>query len=107
MVDLLRRRGREILPGDDCFTGKGFLARQCTGDSDVAAGLIGAERKRRLLQALDTLPASEKEVITMRFYGDLRFRDIALALQRPLGTVLWQVRRGLRRLREGLGDEVL
>ena len=40
----------------------------------------------------------------MRFYGGLTYREMAGALRRPLGTVLWQVRRALRKMEGLLGE---
>ena len=67
--------------------------------------MIGAERNVRLSALMDRLPTTERDVLMMRFYGDLKFREIAAAKRLPLGTVLWQANRGLRRLREWAGDE--
>ena len=51
------------------------------------------------------MPEKDRDVLTLRFFGDLAFKDIATTLKRPLGTVLWQSRRALQRLRQELDYE--
>jgi len=69
--------------------------RDCLGEKTLAARL--AEEVRRL-------PAREREVFLMRMEGGLKFREIAEALGRPIGTVLARMRRATERLRKRLGD---
>jgi DNA-directed RNA polymerase specialized sigma24 family protein len=46
-----------------------------------------------------------REVLVLRYHGGLAFREIAATLRRPLGTVLWQARKGLDALRDVLGKQ--
>ncbi len=54
----------------------------------------------RLTAALAELPAAEREVIMLRHFSDMSFKEIADAMGTPLGTALARGHRGLRRLRE-------
>lgn len=101
-IDLIRKR-RELLPGDEIIEQVLHEGNEPVPTPD--AGMIGAERNVRLSALMDRLPTTERDVLMMRFYGDLKFREIAAAKRLPLGTVLWQANRGLRRLREWAGDE--
>ena len=58
-----------------------------------------AERGDALLVALQQLGDAEREVILLRHYSELSFREIADLLGVPLGTALARGHRGLRRLR--------
>ena len=50
---------------------------------------------RRVVEAL---PASQREVVTLRHGAGLTFREIAERLGRPLGTVLTQMRAALEKI---------
>jgi RNA polymerase sigma-70 factor (ECF subfamily) len=54
-----------------------------------------------ILQAqLGQLDNHTRELILMRYYSDLSFKEIARMRKEPIGTVLSKVHRGLARLRE-------
>lgn len=64
--------------------------------------LAQAEKVRALQEAVDDLPAPEREVVSLRLQADLSFREIADSLGAPLGTVLARMHRAKQRLRTRL-----
>ena len=66
--------------------------------------LIRQEESRRLEAALATLSDGERELLVLRHYGGLSFREIAEAVGAPLGTVLARSHRALLKLRDALGE---
>ncbi len=67
--------------------------------------VLAAEERDRLRAAVATLGEPYREVITLRFFGELSLLEIAAATGRPEGTIKAQVHRGLERLRRALGPE--
>lgn len=57
-----------------------------------------AEARARLSAGLQALPAEQREAIVLRVYSQLKFREIAAVLGKPLPTVASHYRRGLRNL---------
>ena len=55
-----------------------------------------------LKEAVDQLPAEERELIILRFYEDKQLSEIAEILQENLSTVKSRLYRTLRKLREEL-----
>lgn len=61
---------------------------------------------KAVLDALDTLPAPQREAVALMAMEDLRYVDAAKVLGIPLGTFMSRISRGreaLRRLVEGTG----
>jgi RNA polymerase sigma-70 factor (ECF subfamily) len=71
----------------------------------MAAALAG-ERQRAVRNAVAELRDPYREVVALRFFGELSLEEIAAATRRPLNTVKTHLRRGLMQLRGRLGDEV-
>ncbi len=58
----------------------------------------------RLQEGLKTLDADTAELIMLRFYGDLSFKELADMRSEPIGTTLSKVHRGLKKLKEWMDD---
>jgi len=67
-------------------------------DAPPEGAAIARERDRRIQQALARLSEPDREVLLMRYYGDMTFKDIARARGEPLGTVLARAHRALKKL---------
>ncbi|UCD28131.1 MAG: RNA polymerase sigma factor [Planctomycetota bacterium] len=65
-----------------------------------------AEQIDRMQQAIEQLPEFEREVIFMRHFSQMSFREIAEATGVPLGTALARAHRGLARLRSLMEDHM-
>jgi len=60
------------------------------------------DRVEKMLRRLDDDTA---ELLMLRFYGELSFKELAEIRSEPIGTTLSKVHRGIKRLREMLGEE--
>ncbi len=71
----------------------------------VSAGLEAEERARTLEAAFRRLSARDREILTLRHFQELSYREIAEALDIPQGTVMSRLFHARRRLREALERE--
>ena len=60
----------------------------------------GGEQIDKLQIQLKRLDADTRELIMLRFYSQLSFKEIAKMRSEPIGTTLAKLHRGLKRLRE-------
>lgn len=86
--------------------------RRVTTDVEAAAGLVSdgaadplehvvdVEQSTRLRNAVDRLPADQRQVVALRFFRDMPLERIAVETNVPLGTVKSRLHRALARLRE-------
>ncbi|HJZ47500.1 MAG TPA: sigma-70 family RNA polymerase sigma factor, partial [Roseiflexaceae bacterium] len=94
-IDELRsRRGKDVRHelSDEA------LEALAAPDSGYDAALLRGE----LEEALQLLPAAQREVIELMFWGGLTRREVAERLQLPLGSVHTRLRLGMEKLRAAL-----
>jgi RNA polymerase sigma-70 factor (ECF subfamily) len=77
-------------------------AAQLPGGPDPAVTALRAERATEVRAAVARLDEPYREVVALRFFGDLSLDEIAVQTGRPLGTVKTHLRRGLIRLRSSV-----
>jgi len=58
------------------------------------------EQAEKLKRAIERLPESQRQVLMMRYYGNLKFVDIAHALGCPLNTALGRMHKAMLKLKE-------
>jgi RNA polymerase sigma-70 factor (ECF subfamily) len=58
------------------------------------------EKVRRLVTE------EEYEIVIQHSVNELKFKDIAKIVHKPLGTVLWLYNRAMKKLQKGLGEEL-
>ena len=63
------------------------------------------EQVDQLQSALEQLPEKDREIIILRHYGQLSFKEIAEQFDIPIGTALAKVHRGLKRLHKLMVEE--
>ena len=92
-------------------------ASQASADRDVRVGARDAHTPqegiaeqvelriegRRVVRALGTLPDSQREALTLAYFGGYSQSEIAALVGAPLGTIKTRMRDGLSRLRQEMG----
>lgn len=64
-----------------------------------------AEMSEKLLRAIDQLPPPQREVVLLRYFGGLRFNEIADAVGCPLNTALGRMHKAMIKLKNILDPE--
>lgn len=96
--DLWRSRGRESASRE---------ALRWIADAEVAsadAGLQGSEQVLKLRHAIEQLPEPQKQVLLLRYYGGLKFVEIAAMLGCPLNTALGRMHKAVLKLRQVMSE---
>jgi RNA polymerase sigma factor (sigma-70 family) len=103
-IDQIRARGRRRL--HERSVEESGRALPADEGEDLALTAQLADERERVRRTLARLPAEQKRVIEMAYYGGYALREIAVALSQPLGTVKTRIRRGMQRLRVALAPEM-
>ena len=99
--DEMRRRGRQAVPVEDRVLS--HLAGVGPSE-DVPSDR--SDHAKALRMALDGLSDADREVIHLRHVGGLSFKEIAEALETPVGTLLARHHRSLLKLKDAMAGEV-
>ena len=67
--------------------------------ADPTRIIVAAEQRDEVRDAVSQLREPYREVVALRFFGELSLAEVAEATGRPLNTVKTHLRRGLERLR--------
>lgn len=97
-IDSLRRDVRH----DRRRADRGDALEELHAPGDVQTDAIAADDARELRALMAELPATQREVIELAFFGQLTHAEIAGRLALPVGTVKGRMRLGMKKLRGGL-----
>jgi len=105
-----RFRRKKVRPRKMSLSSEGADGRtmsdRLAGDSTPPdATLLLAEAADGLRDALDKLEPTTKQMILLRHFGEMSFKEIAAMFDCPIGTALARVHRGLQSLRRLMGGE--
>jgi RNA polymerase sigma-70 factor (ECF subfamily) len=79
--------------------------RIADASNDPARRALEAESEASVRAAVAALPDPYREVVALRFFGQLSLFEVAEATGRPVNTVKTHLRRGLERLQPLIGPE--
>jgi RNA polymerase sigma-70 factor (ECF subfamily) len=80
------------------------IVEQMTSPHETPAEVERRDDARRVRCALDQLPADQRRVIELAYFGGFSHNQIAEILELPTGTVKGRMRLGLTKLRLLLGE---
>jgi RNA polymerase sigma-70 factor (ECF subfamily) len=79
-----------------------FARGRAEGSYDLEREVWDLAMAEHVKNALHSLPEGERDAIELAYFGGYSYREVALMLAQPEGTVKSRIRSGLRRLRSAL-----
>ena len=98
--DIIRKEKRMINVEDDQLT----VIRDAGDDPSRAAER--ADEHSNVIKFLDRLPENQREVIRLKFEGDMSYKEISQITQLSVSNVGFLIHAGIKRLRGLLSDQV-
>ena len=98
--DILRKEKRMVNVEDDQLT----VIRDAGDDPSRAAER--ADEHSNVIKFLDRLPENQREVIRLKFEGDMSYKEISQVTQLSVSNVGFLIHAGIKRLRGLLSDQV-
>jgi RNA polymerase sigma-70 factor (ECF subfamily) len=97
---LIRRRAIDLARSHDRRVNRETTAQDAASPEWFAPEIEDRERARLLQTALNQLPETQRDVVTLKIWGDLTFAEIAEALEIPANTAASRYRYALEELRK-------
>ena len=66
--------------------------------------LEGTEQEQKLRKAIELLPEPQRQVLLLRYYGNMKFIDIAKLVGCPLNTALGRMHKATIKLRQLMAE---
>ena len=80
------------------------LAERLPADEETATEVARRDEARQVRAKLQELPAEQRQVVELAYFGGFSHTQIAEMLQLPAGTVKGRMRLALTKMRIALGD---
>lgn len=107
VIDLARRRKVRKHDSIDDFDSEGNLKLVLPDpDVDLERDAGRSQLRARLFRALAELSPKQREIVVMRDYQDLSYKEIASTLDIPIGTVMSRLHGARKRLRDVLQSDL-
>ena len=98
--DVIRKEKRMINVEDDQLT----VIRDVEDDPSRAAER--ADEHSNVIKFLDRLPQNQREVIRLKFEGDMSYKEISQTTQLSVSNVGFLIHAGIKRVRSLLSDQI-
>ena len=72
-------------------------------DNEMVNNIKEDENKEDLFFLLDYLDKLERQIVILHIFDKMKFREISDMLNMPLGTVLWQYNKAIKKLKKEVG----
>lgn len=105
VIDRWRAGRRFITQNETAHDATPVVEQIADGLPDPGRNASARDLGRRISDAIALLPVEQREVVTMRVYSELQFKEIARVQGVSINTALARMQYGLAKLRETLQDD--
>jgi RNA polymerase sigma-70 factor (ECF subfamily) len=104
LLTIVRNTCRTLLQQKDSVAQGGEFDEEKHGFAEAARGVFSSSRAEHDIESLrgclDVLPAEHREIIVLRELEELSYKEVAVIIRAPIGTVMSRLARARARLRD-------
>jgi RNA polymerase sigma-70 factor (ECF subfamily) len=100
IIDYFRARKSENQVGEECLDYANVLQQADLQDANVEDKLVASQILKDVKRLMNELPDSQREIVRMRFYENLSFKEIAELTNISINTALGRMRYAILNLRK-------
>ena len=99
IIDYFRARKSENQVGEECLDYANALQQADLQDANVEDKLVASQILKDVKKLMNELPDSQREIVRMRFYENLSFKEIAELTNISINTALGRMRYAIMNMR--------
>ena len=99
IIDYFRARKSENQVSEECLDYANVLQQADLQDANVEDKLVASQILRDVKKLMNELPDSQREIVRMRFYENLSFKEIAELTNISINTALGRMRYAIMNMR--------
>ncbi|MBQ6963176.1 MAG: sigma-70 family RNA polymerase sigma factor [Paludibacteraceae bacterium] len=99
IIDYFRARKSENQVGEECLDYANVLQQADLQDANVEDKLVASQILRDVKKLMNELPDTQREIVRMRFYENLSFKEIAELTNISINTALGRMRYAIMNMR--------
>jgi len=72
------------------------------GDNEIIFGTVDSVSEKELIvkEILELLSRDERDIVIMHVIGDMKYREIAEVLGKPIGTISWKYNEAIKKIQK-------
>lgn len=99
IIDYFRARKSENQVGEECLDYANVLQQADLQDANIEDKLVASQILRDVKKLMNELPDTQREIVRMRFYENLSFKEIAELTNISINTALGRMRYAIMNMR--------
>lgn len=99
IIDYFRARKSENQVGEECLDYANVLQQADLQDTNIEDKFVASQILRDVKKLMNELPDSQREIVRMRFYENLSFKEIAELTNISINTALGRMRYAIMNMR--------
>ena len=99
IIDYFRARKSENQVGEECLDYANVLQQADLQDANIEDKFVASQILRDVKKLMNELPDSQREIVRMRFYENLSFKEIAELTNISINTALGRMRYAIMNMR--------
>ena len=99
IIDYFRARKSENQVGEECLDYANVLQQADLQDANIEDKLVASQILKDVKKLMNELPDSQREIVRMRFYENLSFKEIAELTNISINTALGRMRYAIMNMR--------
>ncbi|MBE6322041.1 MAG: sigma-70 family RNA polymerase sigma factor [Bacteroidales bacterium] len=99
IIDYFRARKSENQVGEECLDYANVLQQADLQDANIEDKLVASQILKDVKKLMNELPDTQREIVRMRFYENLSFKEIAELTNISINTALGRMRYAIMNMR--------